>query len=51
MNINKNNPLNRDQALNDVTSGQMGEPMSIPESREKIESHIKAARRLSEEIE
>jgi len=50
MSISKN-PLKRDQALNDATSGQMGEePRSVAESSEEKE-RVKAARRLSKEIE
>ena len=38
--------LLRDQALNDATSGQMGEePRSADESSEEKESRVKAARR------
>jgi hypothetical protein len=49
--ISKKNPLKRDQALNDATSGQMGEePRSVGGSEDK-ESRVKAARRLSKEIE
>jgi hypothetical protein len=52
MSISKKNPLKRDQALNDATSGQMGEePRSVAESSEEKESRVKAARRLSKEIE
>ena len=53
MSISKKNPLKRDQALNDATSGQVGEePRSADESsEEKIESRVNAARRLSKEIE
>jgi hypothetical protein len=53
MSISKKNPLKRDQAINDATSRQMGEePRSVAESSEEnIESRVKAARRLSKEIE
>jgi len=52
MSISKKNPLRRDQALNDATSGQMGEePRPVVESSEEKESRVKAARRLSKEIE
>jgi hypothetical protein len=48
MSISKKNPLKRDQALND---GQMGEePRSVAQSSEEKE-RVKAARRLSKEIE
>jgi hypothetical protein len=55
MSVEKKNPLKRDQALNDATSGQMGEDprsTSVPESRkEEIkDSRVKAARKLSREI-
>ena len=55
MSIEKKNPLKRDQALNDATSGQMGEePRSVPTSEfdenKNRESRIKAARKLSREI-
>jgi hypothetical protein len=55
MSVEKKNPLKRDQALNDATSGKIGEePRSIPtgelgENKER-ESRIKAARNLSREI-
>ena len=52
MSISKKNPLKRDQALNDATSGQMGEePRSVVESSEEKGSRVKAAQRLSKEIE
>jgi len=52
MSISKKNPLKRDQALNDATSGQLGEePRSVAQSSEEKESRVKAVRRLSEEIE
>ena len=45
MSISKKNPLKRDQALNDATSGQMGEePRSVDESSEEKESRVKTAR-------
>lgn len=49
MSKSEKNPLKRDQALNDATSGQMGEePSSVAQSSE---SRVKAARRFSNEIE
>jgi hypothetical protein len=55
MSIEKKNPQKRDQALNDATSGQMGdEPRSVPvteSSEEKNnDARVKAARKLSREI-
>jgi hypothetical protein len=54
MNIEKN-PLKRDQALHDATSGQMGEePRSVSTSElnenKNRESRVKAARKISREI-
>jgi hypothetical protein len=51
----KKNPLKRDQALNDATSGQMGEeprpdpfPDPLPDSNQSIEdSRLKNARKIS----
>ena len=54
MSIEKKNPLKHDHALNDATSGQMGEePQTIPEtesSKENMDSRLKAARKMSREI-
>ena len=58
MSTGKNKPLNRDQALNDATSGQMGEeptpdylPDPSPDSNQSIEdSRRKAARKNSRHI-
>ena len=55
MSIEKKNPFKRDQALNDASSGQMGEePRSVPrtefDENKNIESRVKTARRLSREI-
>jgi hypothetical protein len=55
MSTEKKNPLKRDQALNDATSGQMGEeprpepiPESLPNSDQSMEeSRRKAARNIS----
>jgi hypothetical protein len=52
MSISKKNPLKRDQALNDATSGQMGEEFrSVAEPGEEKGSGVEAARRLSKKIE
>jgi hypothetical protein len=58
MSIEKKNPLKRDQALNDATSGQMGEeprpeplPDPSPDLKQGVEdSRRKAARKLSKHI-
>ena len=55
MSTEKKNPLKRDQALNDATSGQMGEepravPLNQPDEEHK-DSRVKAARKLSMEIQ
>ena len=55
MSVEKKNPLKRDQALNDASSGQLGEePRSIPTKEagenKNRESRVKAARNLSREI-
>ncbi len=58
MSIEKKNPFKRDQALNDATSGQMGEeprpeplPDPIPDSDQSLEdSKRKAARRISRDV-
>ena len=54
MSTEKKNPLKRDQALNDATSGQMGEePRFVPETEtanKNIDSRLKAARKISREI-
>ena len=54
MSTEKKNPLKRDEALNDATSGQMGEePRSVPvnePSEENKNSHEQAARKLSRYI-
>ncbi|MGH9976651.1 MAG: hypothetical protein ACRD8Z_12585 [Nitrososphaeraceae archaeon] len=52
MSTEKKNPFKRDQALNDATSGQLGEEPraddDIPDSiREMENSRQKAARKLS----
>ena len=54
MSREKKNPLKRNQALNDATSGQMGEePRSVPvnePSEENKSSRQKVARKLSRDI-
>ena len=58
MSTEKKKPLNRDQALNDATSGQMGEeprpdplPDPLPDSDQGIEeSRRKAARKISKHV-
>ncbi|HZB73445.1 MAG TPA: hypothetical protein VE378_01750 [Nitrososphaeraceae archaeon] len=58
MSIEKRNPLKRDQALNDATSGQMGEeprPDPLPDSSTDVDQTIqdsrrKAAHKLSKHI-
>lgn len=51
MSTEKKNPHKRDQALNDATSGQMGEeprPNDMPDSAKEIEnSRQRAARKVS----
>jgi hypothetical protein len=58
MSVEKKNPLKRDHALNDATSGQMGEeprPELLPDSpvdtNQSIEdSRRKTARKLSKQV-
>lgn len=55
MSIEKKNPFKRDQALNDSTSGQMGEePRSVPvndsDKKDIKDLRTKTARKLSREI-
>ena len=50
MSVERKNPLKRDQALNDATSGQIGEePRSVPEeqSNELTNERMKTARKMS----
>ena len=55
MSVERKNPLKRDQALNDATSGQIGEEPS-PEasssgpSSDINEQRIKAARKMSRDL-
>ena len=54
MSTEKRNPFKRDQALNDATSGQMGEEPrtdDIPYSTGEMEnSRQKAARKISRDV-
>ena len=54
MSTEKKNPFKRDQALNDATSGQFGEPPDIPEGHSEIQKdedeRKKTARKLSKNI-
>ena len=54
MSTEKRNPFKRDQALNDATSGQMGEEPrtdDIPHSTGEMEnSRQKAARKISRDV-
>jgi hypothetical protein len=58
MSVERKNPLKRDQALNDATSGQIGEEPrpepSSPSSSEPYsdinEQRIKAARKMSRDL-
>jgi hypothetical protein len=56
MSTEKKNPLKRDQALNDATSGQFGEePSDIPqdhsEMQENENARKRAARKFSKNID
>ena len=52
MSIERKNPLKRNQALNDATSGQMGEePRSVPEEISNLKNErMKTARKMSKDI-
>jgi hypothetical protein len=52
MSVQRKNPLKRDQALNDATSGQIGEePRPEPSTTENInEQRMKVARRMSRDL-
>jgi hypothetical protein len=59
MSVERKNPLKRDQALNDATSGQIGEeprpepssPSSSSEPSSNVnEERIKAARKMSRDL-
>jgi hypothetical protein len=48
----KENPLKRDQALNDATSGQIGEePRSVQDKNSNLENErMKTARKMSRDM-
>ena len=60
MSVERKNPLKRDQALNDATSGQIGEeprpepsspsPSSAEPSSDINEQRIKTARKMSRDL-
>jgi hypothetical protein len=52
MGVERKNPLKRDQALNDATSGQLGEePRSVPEQTSELKNkRMKTARKMSRDI-
>jgi hypothetical protein len=52
MSVERKNPLKRDQALNDATSGQIGdEPRSVPEqTRDFKNERMKTARKMSRDM-
>jgi hypothetical protein len=50
MSVERKNPLKRDQALNDATSGQIGEeprPEPMPDLKDE---RIKTARKMSRDL-
>jgi hypothetical protein len=53
MSVERKNPLKRDQALNDATSGQIGdEPRSVPEQGSDLTNErMKTARKMSRDIQ
>jgi hypothetical protein len=53
MSIERKNPRKRDQALNDATSGQVGdEPRSVPEQTSYLKNErMKTARKMSRDIQ
>ena len=53
MSIERKNPLKRDQALNDATSGQIGEePRAVPEESNDLKNErMKTARKMSRDIQ
>jgi hypothetical protein len=53
MSVERKNPLRRDQALNDATSGQIGEePRSIEDQTSNLENErMKTARKMSRDIQ
>ena len=53
MSVERKNPLKRDQALNDATSGQIGEeprPEPSSEPSDIIQQRRKAARKMSRDF-
>jgi hypothetical protein len=52
MSVERKNPLKRDQALNDATSGQLGEePRSVEEQTNELKNErMKTARKMSRDI-
>jgi hypothetical protein len=52
MRVERKNPLKRDQALNDATSGQIGEePRSVPEPTANLKNErMKTARKMSRDL-
>jgi hypothetical protein len=58
MSVERRNPLKRDQALNDATSGQIGEeprpepskPSSSADNDDIDEQRLKAARKMSRDL-
>jgi hypothetical protein len=54
MSVERKKPLKRDQALNDATSGQIGEePRSVPEeqTRDLKNERMSTARKMSRDIQ
>lgn len=53
MSVERKNPLKRDQALNDATSGQIGEePRSVPgeQTNDLKNERMKTARKISRDM-
>jgi hypothetical protein len=52
MSVERKNPLKRDQALNDATSGQIGEePRSVPEQTSGLKNErMRTARKISRDM-
>jgi hypothetical protein len=53
MSVERKNPRKRDQALNDATSGQVGdEPRSVPEQTSHLKNErMKTASKMSRDIQ
>jgi hypothetical protein len=53
MSVERKNPLKRDQALNDATSGQIGdEPRSVSEQTSDLKNErMNTARKMSRDIQ